>query len=189
MGFNRDELAEALGLSFQKEEKIADRWLFDTLDRILEAVIRASQQVPADRFLWKTPDRDRSLKVFCYHILADPSHVMEAISTQKYDGSFKLTYAQASDRFNEMEGIACFGEETRARLHNWSQAITSQDLDRPIEGYSGRTNGHELLHHVLAHSAHHLRQLYDCLGRIGVTPTNPLAEENFSGIKMPKDLW
>lgn len=189
MGFNRDELAQAFHLSFRKEEKVADQWLFDTLDKILEAVIRASRQVPANRFMWRTPDRDRPLKVFCYHILADPNHIMEAISIRKYDGSFKLTYTEASERFNTMEEVAQFGNETRARLRRFSQAIAPQELERPIEGYSGRTNGHELLHHVLAHTAHHLRQLYDCLRRLGLTPTEPLREEEFTGIKMPQELW
>ena len=189
VGFNREELAQALQLSFTKEVKTADQSLFDSLDRILGAVARASRQVPPDRFMWKTPDRDRPMRVFCYHILADPNHVIEAISTQKYDGSFKLAYAEASERFNNMEEIAQFGEETCARLRRWSQSINPQDLDRPIDAYSGRTNGHELLHHVLGHTAHHLRQLYDCLHKLGVNPSNPLKEDDFSGIKMPQDLW
>ncbi|MFQ5853684.1 MAG: DinB family protein [Candidatus Binatia bacterium] len=189
MGFNRDELAEALHLSFTKEQKTADQGLFDTLDRILQAVVRASRQVPSDRFMWKTPDRDRPMKVFCYHILADPNHVMEAISTQKYDGSFKLAYTEASKPFNNMEEITRFGEESRERLRRFSQAITPQELERPIDAYSGKTNGHELLHHVLAHTAHHLRQLYDCLRRLGVTPANPLTGEDLNGIKMPQELW
>jgi uncharacterized damage-inducible protein DinB len=189
IGFNRDELAAALNLSFTKEKKIADQRLFDCLDRLLEGVIRASRQVPLDRFMWKTPDRDRPMKVFCYHILADPDHTMEAISTQKYDGSFKLTYAEAAERFSNMDEVAQFGEETRSRLHRWSKTIGSKELERTIEAYSGKTDGNELLHHVLAHTAHHLRQLYDCLSKLGVTPRDPLGEEDFRGIKMPQDLW
>ncbi len=189
VGFNRDALAEALQLSFIKEEKIADRKHFDALDMILEAVVRASRQIPPEQVMWKTPDRDRPMKVFCYHILADPNHVIDAITTHKYDGSFKLTYAEASERFKNMEEVAQFGEETRKRLRHWSQFRTGQDLERPIEAYSGRTNGHELLHHVLAHTAHHLKQLYECLRMLGVTPSNPLKEEEFAWIKTPQKLW
>jgi len=189
LGFNRDELTKTLELSYRKEKKVADRRLFETLDRILEAVIRAVRQVPPDRLTWKTPDRDRPLKVFCYHILADPNHVLDAIFTQKYDGSFKLTYGEAAERFRDMEEVARFGEETRRRLREASERLAAEDLGGAIDGYSGETNGHELFHHVLGHTAHHLKQLYGFLNMVGVEPTDPLQEEEFEGIAMPTELW
>lgn len=189
MGFNRDELVQALQLSYKKEKRVADRKFFETLDRILEAVVRAVRQVPPDRLMWKTPDRDRTLKVFCYHIFADPNHVLDAIATRKYDGSFKLTYGEAAERFRDMGEVARFGEETRMRLREASQNLTDEGLDRPIDGYSGQTDGHELLHHVLAHTAQHLRQLYECLRMIGAEPANALKKEDFKGISMPQDVW
>ena len=189
LGFNREELAQALSLSYKKEKRIADQQFFAAFDKFLEAVIRAVRQVSPDRLMWKTPDRDRTLKVFCYHILADPNHVLDAISTQKYDGSFKLTYAEAAERFRTMEEVARFGEESRARLREAAKNLTAEELDRPIDGYSGQTDGHELLHHVLAHTAQHLRQLYECLRMISVEPADPLEEEDFQGISMPKELW
>ncbi len=189
LGFNREELSQLFGLAQASERPVADGRLFETFDKILESVIRAARQVPSDRLMWHTPDRNRPLKVFCYHILADPNHVLEAISSGKYDGSFKLIYVESSGRFRTMEEIARFGEETRARLKEASKSFTSDSLNRPIEGYAGPTNGHELLHLVLRHTAHHLRQLYEMLRMIGVTPVNPLEEKDFSGIRMPKELW
>lgn len=189
VGFNRDELVQALALSYKKERRVADPEFFAKFDRFLEAVIRAVRQVPPDRLMWKTPDRDRTLKVFCYHIFADPNHVLEAIATRKYDGSFKLTYAEAAERFRTMEEVAQFGEQTRARLREAAKNLTAEELDRLIDGYSGQTHGHELLHHVLAHTAQHLRQLYECLRMISVKPADPLKEEDFKGISMPQDLW
>ncbi len=189
MGFNRDELAQLFNLSDRKEKRIADSSLFETFDRILEAVIRGAIQVPPDRLMWRSPDRDRPLKVFCYHILADPSHAIDAISTQTYDGSFKLTYTEDSERFKNMKEVAQFGEETRTRLRQASQEMAPEDLARPIDGYAGQTNGHELLHQVLSHTAHHLRQLYEMLRMIGVEPIAPLKDDNFKGIPMPKELW
>jgi uncharacterized damage-inducible protein DinB len=189
LGFNREELTRALNLSYKKEKRRADQQLFASFDKFLEAVIRAVRQVPPDRLMWKTPDRDRTLKVFCYHIFADPNHVLDAISTQKYDGSFKLAYAEAAEPFRTMEEIARFGEKTGARLREAAKNLLAEELDQPIDGYSGQTDGHELLHHVLAHTAQHLRQLYECLRMIGVKPADPLQEEDFKGISMPQDLW
>ena len=171
------------------EKRVADSRLFAAFDKILEAVIRASRQVPSTHLMWRSPDRDRPLKVFCYHILADPDHVLDAISSQRYDGSFKLTYAEAAARFGSMEEVTLFGERTRARLREASRRLTAEELSRPISGYAGETDGHELLHQVLSHTAHHLRQLYDLLQRIGVVPEEPLHEGDFKGIPMPQELW
>src|SRR5919109_215861 len=86
-------------------KRVADTWLFETFEKILDGVIRATRQVPPERVMWHTPDRDRPLKVFCYHILADPNHVLDAVATGKYDGSFKLTYAEAAEHYGDMEEV------------------------------------------------------------------------------------
>jgi hypothetical protein len=176
-------------LSTQKEKPVANPWLFDTLDKILTAVIRATRQVPPERMLWTTPDRDRPFKVFCYHILVDPTHVLDAIASGKYDGNFKLTYAEKAAPFVSMEDVARFGEQCRDRLREAVKTLGRAELDRAIDGYAGKTDGHELFHLVLSHTGHHLRQLYAMLGMIGVEPADPLNEEDFRGIPMPEALW
>lgn len=189
VGFNREELARLFKLRSAEKARHPGAWLFSTLDKVLEAVIRAALQVPPDRLSWHTPDRSRPLKVFCYHILADPNHVLDAIQGQKYDGSFKFTYGEAAERFPTMVALAQFGEQTRRRLTLAAKDLTEALLDRPIEGYAGPTNGHELLYHVLSHTAHHLRQLYEMLRAIGVEPLHPLGEQDFTGIRLPESLW
>lgn len=189
VGFNREELARTFELSAEGARKVAGAWLFETFDKILRAVIQAVVEVPPDRLMWRSPDRGRPLKVFCYHILADPNHVLDAIASQRYDGSFKLTYAEACERFHDMQAIASFGEESRERIGAASTALTAEELERPIAGYAGQTNGHELLHQVLSHTAHHLRQLYEMLRMIGVEPAAPLKDEEFKGIPLPRELW
>lgn len=188
-GFNRQELSRLLNLDRKEEKRIADAWLFQTFDMILDAAIRAARQVPPDRLMWHTPDRDRPFKVFCYHIFADPNHILDAVSSGKYDGSFKLTYAESAERFQRMEEVARFGEQTRARLKQASQSLTGELLERPVDGYAGPTDGHELLHLVLSHTTHHLRQLYEMLRMIEVTPADPLGERDFRGIRLPDALW
>lgn len=189
VGFNRDELAQLLKIDDRSETRRADAWLFATLDKILAAVIRAALQIPPDRLSWHTPDRNRPLKVFCYHILADPNHVLDAIESQKYDGSFKFAYEEAAARFLTMASLAEFGSETRGRLQAAATGLTEAVLERPIDGYAGPTDGHELLHHVLSHTTHHLRQLYEMLRTIGVEPIQPLGEDDFKGIRLPQGLW
>ncbi len=88
-----------------------------------------------------------------------------------------------------MEDIARFGKEVRSRLKAAKESLTGETLGRFIEGYSGRTNGHQLLHQVLSHTAHHLRQLYEMLRMIGVEPKTLLSDQDFEGISMPRDLW
>ena len=189
VGFNREELTRLFNLSNARQKKVAGLWLFETLDKVLAAAIKAVRQVPPHRMQWTTPDRDRPFKVFCYHILVDPIHVLDAIATRKYDGSFKLTYAEAAERFGSMEEVARFGAEVRRRLAEAGTNLTTADFDRDIDGYAGKTNGNELLYQVSSHTAHHLRQLYEMLRMIGVNPDKPLGEDDFQGIQMPKALW
>jgi uncharacterized damage-inducible protein DinB len=188
-GFDRHELTRLFNLSIQKEKPVAGPWLFETLDKILAAVIRATRQVPPDRLMWTTPDRNRPLKVFCYHILVDPIHVLDAIASGKYDGNFKLTYAEKAEPFHSMEDVARFGEESRARVREAAKKLGRAEFERPIDGYAGKTDGDELFYLVLSHTAHHLRQLYEMLRTIGVEPSHPLGDKDFEGISMPKELW
>jgi len=188
-GFDRRELTRVFKLEEEKEKPLADTQLFARLDKIMGAVIRATRQVPAERATWATPDRDRPFKVFCYHILVDPIHVLDAIADGKYDGGFKLTYNEKAALFDSMEEVARFGEQCRDRVRRAGNDLKRADLDKPIDGYAGETDGHELFHLVLSHSAHHLRQLYDMLGKIGVKAAEPLSAEDFRGIPMPENLW
>ena len=188
-GFDRQGLTELFQLSDSKEKQVAGPWLFETMDKILTAVIRATRQVPPGQMMWTTPDRDRSLKVFCYHILVDPIHVLDAIASGKYDGNFKLTYAEKAAPFGSMEEVARFGEQCRGRVRQASKQLNRADLERPIDGYAGTTDGDELFYLVLSHTAHHLRQLYEMLRAIGVEPAEPLSKQEFEGISMPKELW
>jgi hypothetical protein len=188
-GFDRRELTRVFNLAEQKEKPLADTQLFERLDKIMGAVIRATRQVPPERAMWATPDRDRPFKVFCYHILVDPIHVLDAIADGKYDGGFKLTYNEKAALFDSMEEVARFGEQCRDRVRRAGNDLKRDDLDRPIDGYAGRTDGHELFHLVLSHTAHHLRQLYAMLSMVGVEPAEPLGPEDFRGIPMPENLW
>jgi DinB superfamily len=188
-GFDRRELTRVFNLAEQKEKPLADTQLFERLDKIMGAVIRATRQVPPERAMWATPDRDRPFKVFCYHILVDPIHVLDAIADGKYDGGFKLTYNEKAALFDSMEEVARFGEQCRDRVRRAGNDLKRDDLDRPIDGYAGRTDGHELFHLVLSHTAHHLRQLYAMLSMVGVEPAAPLGPEDFRGIPMPENLW
>ena len=188
-GFDRRELTRVFKLEEEKQKPLADTQLFARLDTIMGGVIRATRQVPPERALWATPDRDRPFKVFCYHILVDPIHVLDAIAEGKYDGGFKLTYNEKAALFDSMEEVARFGEQCLDRVRRAGIDLTRADLDRPIDGYAGRTDGHELFHLVLSHTAHHLRQLYAMLRMVGVEPADPLAAEDFRGISMPENLW
>ena len=138
-GFDRRELTRVFNLAQQKEKPLADTRLFERLDKIMGAVIRATRQVPPEYTMWRTPDRDRPLKVFCYHILVDPIHVLDAIADGKYDGGFKLTYNEKAALFDSMEEVARFGEQCRDRVRRagvWApdspkwRALVSSDITR-----------------------------------------------------------
>jgi hypothetical protein len=55
--------------------------------------------------------------------------------------------------------------------------------------YYGQQTAHELLERTTWHAAQHLRQLYFFLERMGIAPENPLTEEDYKGLPIPKDIW
>src|SRR5258706_10580945 len=126
----RRALPRLFHLAEQRDRPVADPSFFETLDKILAAVARATRQVPADHTMWTTPDRDRPFKVFCYHILVDPLHVLDAIASGKYDGGFKLTYGEKSEPFQSRDELRRSANACGARVPQAAEDFTEARLAR-----------------------------------------------------------
>jgi len=187
VGFNPRELARALGV--RAVEPAPTRDLVGKFRRVLPAVVRAVRQVPDDRLSFTSPDRNRTMREFAYHIFAYLELVMEAGRTARFDERGILQYEEGSRRFTSAGAIADYGEETARRFLGWLESLTPRDLERPVDAYYGRVALSQALDLALGHSAHHLRQLYDLLRRMGVEPREPLTERDLEGIAVPSQLW
>lgn len=55
--------------------------------------------------------------------------------------------------------------------------------------YYGPQQAAAFFQRTVWHTAQHLRQLYDLLDQMGVTPEAPLASEDFAGLPLPQSVW
>jgi len=53
----------------------------------------------------------------------------------------------------------------------------------------GSKTAGELMDLALGHSVHHLKQLYEYMSINGLTPANPLGDEDFAGVAVPTELF
>ncbi len=184
-GWNPRGLAEIVGVVFAEPPRLSPGELASRLDRILEAAQRAIRQVPKEHLDMVAPDRARTVRDLGYHIFRLSIAYREAME----QGFLPEGWLQekASPDLPDGSAIALYGQTVRARLADW--------LGRPegcqgtIHTYYGPQTAHEFLERTTWHAAQHLRQIYTFLQRMGVTPDRPLADDDYKGLPIPKEVW
>lgn len=189
MGFNPAILSEALGLFRKEERAAADAETMAKFDNILEATARAVGQIPNDRLEFSSPDRERNMREFGFHIFDFVDQGLEGYKTQKFELERLLKHKENSLRFKSAGEIVQWGREVRAKVQKWGRALKPGDLDRPIDAYFGKSTMADLLGLMMGHSTHHTKQLYAFLKMMGIEPINPLTEKDVEGIEVPTQLF
>lgn len=189
VGFNRAELARVLSLAPRTETTVDAGSLLARYERVFGAFLRASRQVPDARLDWRSPERDRTLRAFIYHVLDRPALVLGARKTGAYRYEDILaSYEKARSRPTSAALVA-YGEEVLGRIRDYLGEASEADLGLRVDSYQGALAVRDLLSLALGHTAHHLKQLYHYLGLLGLVPESPLAAEDLTGIEMPSALF
>jgi hypothetical protein len=83
--------------------------------------------------------------------------------------------------------VAAYGEEVRRALGRFfaDPSVAAGEVDT----YYGRQTAHALLERTTWHAAQHLRQLYAFLGRMAIRPVEPLGDEDWRGLPLPREIW
>ena len=184
-GWNPRGLAAFLNTQYLESGPLHPDELAKRLDRILEAAQRAIRQVPQEHLGMKAPDRDRTVKDLAYHLFRLSVAYRDAME----QGFLQQEWITSGAPPGVADGptIALYGQEVRARLSEW---LSQPERCRgTVDTYYGKQTAHELLQRTTWHAAQHLRQLYFFLERMGVSPENPLTEEDYKGLPIPKDVW
>ena len=71
----------------------------------------------------------------------------------------------------------------------WWAALPDKSGRQTVKTYYGERPLHELLERCTWHSAQHARQIIAVLEGFGIQPNEPLTENDYSGLPMPKGLW
>ena len=184
-GWNPSALAELVGVRYESAKRLTPEELTHRLDRVLAAAQRAVGQVPAGGLEMKGPGRDRTLRRLGYHIFRLSLAFRDGHEQRIFPESWLLDNPPGSIR--DAEDLVRYGDEVRAQLGEyfrrpgWSEGT--------VKTYYGPQSAHDLLERTTWHAAQHLRQVYWFLERQGVTPDAPLADTDYAGLPIPRDVW
>ena len=184
-GWNPAAVAGLVGVTYDDAVVLPLPELKARLDTILRAAQRATMQVPAPQMHMQTPGRNRSVYQLAYHLFRVGQAYRDAME-QSYlpEAWFE---EQPPPDMTDMADIAQYGERVRNQLHNWWER--SEAFDGTVQTYYGPQLATALFQRTVWHTAQHLRQLYELLDQMGVTPEKPLTAEDFAGLPLPQNVW
>ena len=184
-GWNPQELAQIVGEEYSQSELLSPGELARRLDRILEAAQRAMRQVPPQHLGMVAPDRARTVRDLGYHVFRLSLAYREAME----QGILPREWLQegAPPEIPDGPAIALYGQKVRNRVAEW--LARPEGCKGGVTTYYGPQTAHELLERTTWHAAQHLRQLYLFLQRMEVTPDQPLTDEDYKGLPLPKEVW
>jgi hypothetical protein len=189
VGFNPLQLKELLHLSSDARWEADPHELFEALDQLMTAVPAAIRQIPHEQLTYRSPDRDRDLRTFGVHIVHRVQRGLDSTSTLTFGPSSKEIYDRAAQPYATSVAIAEYGAEIQQRLHDWRVAAGNAPLEQTVDAYMGRITLLQLFEMITNHTAHHLRQLYVFMRRLGLEPREPLAVEQLRGVTVLQSVF
>ena len=184
-GWNPAAVADLVGMTYDDGLVLPLPELQARLGAILQAAQRAALQVPAKYMHMRTPGRDRSVFQLAYHLFRVGQAYRDAMEQGRLPEAW--FEEQPPPNIPDMVAIAQYGERVRKGLHDWQGR--SGAFDGTVETYYGPQQAAVFFQRTVWHTAQHLRQLYDLLDQMGVTPEAPLASEVFAGLPLPQSVW
>lgn len=163
--------------------------LFSALDQLLGAVEAAIRQIPPDQMTYTSPDRNRDLRTFGVHIAHRVQRGLDSAQTLRFTASTKELYDQAARPYETPDQVAGYAMQVQQRLRAWRSQAGDEPLAQIVDAYNGRITLLQLFEMITNHTAHHLRQLYVFMRRLGVEPTDPLPVEQLRGVTVLQSVF
>lgn len=184
-GWNPKAVATLVGVDYEEPQHLSAKELVQRLDKILDASQRAISQVPPAHLLMKSPGRDRTVHQLGYHIFRLALAFRDGMEQRQYPRAW--IDEKAPPTISTGADIIQYGDQVRTCLHHWfAQPDFCEGI---VETYYGPQTGYELLERTVWHIAQHVRQLYALLEMMGISPQDPLTEEDWKGLPLPKEIW
>ncbi len=190
IGYYPKKLIPALKLNVKIDLSSKTSWLAEKYDIVLNGAIRATQQLTDDQLQQEVPWRPWSVRDCIMHIISFPelawlSHKQGSMSTDDMAASNVRIKDVAT-----VETITQYGHQVLANIDGFLKSGDTASFDRVVPAhYGGEVTVTELLNIILSHSTHHLKQIYYYMEQdLGITPLNPVTEEDTEGIVTPTAL-
>jgi glutaredoxin len=170
-GWNPDRLAALVGLTHTERLPSPDE-LVESLRALLDAALRATRQVPDDRWELTVAQRPRPLRELVRHLF----EVIERGVDADVLGIFPAQQWLPERDVPDLTGaaLARYGEAVRAKVAAWYATRAPERFARTIEADVGPRTLTQVLDRTRHHAAQHLRQVYALLESNGIVPEAPL---------------
>ena len=188
VGFNPKELSRVFGLAAEVS-RVDLPTMIVKYETVLLAAGTAVGQLPMEYMGWECPERKRKLGQFTFHLFDRPDRALNAYNVGVYtneDRGRSMYDVIGKVGFKE---IVSYGEDVLNRVKMALTGDEALDLEKPLDTYMGPKTAGELMDLALGHSVHHLKQLYEYMSISGLSPINPLGEEDFNGVAVPTELF
>ena len=189
IGFNPKELSRMFNLKSEVDSPVDLPAMMEKFETVLQGACRATRQIPEDRLDWESPERQRTIGQFTFHIFDRPERALNAYLVGEYSNEDRSRPVEDVLGRVGFKGTARYGEDI---LHRVKEALSGDpplDQSKMLVTYMGPKTAGEILDLALGHSAHHLKQLYEYMSLIGIEPDSPLGQDDFEGIAVPTELF
>jgi len=189
IGFNPKELSRMFNLNSEVSSPVDLPVMMEKFETVLQAACRATRQIPEDHLDWESPERQRTIGQFTFHLFDRPDRALNAYLVGEYTNEDRGRPVEDVLGQVGFEGTALYGEDI---LHRIKEALIGDpplDQSKMLVTYMGPKTAGEMLDLALGHSAHHLKQLYEYMSMIGIEPISPLGQDDFEGIAVPTELF
>lgn len=184
------DVARVAGFDYRAPRMLAPEALAGKVLMILDAAHRYLAQIPEEKLDVVLPGRPRSYRQLCYHVFNIPEvflgHVEDG-APYTYEALKSVLPPELVTRQDLLE----HGAAIRARFAAWWERDGKDtDFRQPGDVYYGEVSMHEVLERTGWHSGQHTRQVILMLReKLGIEPDGPLADADFAGLPMPKNIW
>ncbi len=183
------DVARVAGFQWGGHEMLPPAQMLERLNGILAGARRFAAQIPEDVIDTMLPDRPRSYRELAYHIFQIPDVFLNRVehdTPYTYEALISKLPPEIATRDDLLE----YADEVVERLNAWwEREGRATDFTQPGKVYYGDVALHEVLERTCWHSGQHTRQLALVLEKLGISPDDPLGDDAFAGLPMPKNVW
>jgi glutaredoxin len=183
------DVARVAGFEWGGHDMLAPSDMMVRLNGILAGACRFTAQLPEDVIDTLLPGRPRTYRELAYHIFNIPEVFLDRV---EHDApyTYEALLSKLPPEMVTKDDLLDYANAVTERLNSWwEKGGADTDFTQPGKVYYGDVSLHEVLERTCWHSGQHTRQLMLVLEKLGLNPDDPLPDQAFAGLPMPRKVW
>lgn len=186
-GIDLAGIAALVGYDYDPPAMLAPAELRARYLLVMAALARHTARLAEADLDWRSPDNNRSVRFLVAHAATIMRMFVDTRHRDDFDNSGAPPPGLAAD--GDRAALLYWAQGTVALFGQWWAEIGHDDpFDRVLRTTWGHRTLHEVLERAVWHTAHHVRQLQDWMGRFGNPPDDPLSEADLAGLPLPSRM-